>query len=437
MGVPVAAARAGLVGVTVLLALICDGGRAVAASLTEVEEHYREAIAAADRQDWSAYLAGIDRGLALAPGHPALVRRRAEALAQLGRGDEAMAVLRSAAGSGVEIDLDKHALLAPLRARADWPALEASLAAALAPRGEAPVTFTLPPDLVPEGIAWDPRDDVFYVGSVAQRRLLRVARDGSATDVIGPGEHGYLAGLGVAVDAGRRRLWAVSTAQPDDGLFDAATNFRSAVHVLDLNDGRLLWSHVTDQADSLGFNDVCVLPDGGAAVSVADRGQVLLFNRDGGAPRELAPRGSLPGANGLCVGPRGDCLYVSAYGLGLARVGLADGAITPATAPGADFTTVGIDGLYLLPGGDRLIAVQNYLGLDRVAVFALDDSGLVVGCRVLAARLPGFADPTTGAPAGDGFHFIANSFVSPFYGRADKGVVTGFGPSRVVRVDWR
>jgi hypothetical protein len=46
-----------------------------------------------------------------------------------------------------------------------------------------------------------------------------------------------------------------------------------------------------------------------------------------------------------------------------------------------------------------------------------------------------FVDPTTGAPARDGFHFIANSYVTPFSERKDKAVMTGFGASSVMRVD--
>ena len=158
-------------------------------------------------------------------------------------------------------------------------------------------------DLVPEGICHDPVDDVFYVSSVAQRKILRVARDGTASDFITPGAHGYLAGLGVAVDAQRRRLWAVSTAQADDGLFHAATVATSAVHVFDLDTGSLLWRHVTAQRDSLGFNDVCVLPDGGGAVAVTDRGQVLRFGPDGGAPVAMTAPGAMPGS-----GPDPACL---------------------------------------------------------------------------------------------------------------------------------
>ena len=398
-----------------------------------VETLYEEAVAAAVRKDWPAYLSAVDQALALAPGQPALQRRRAEAFAQLGRADEAMTVLRAMTGWGVELRLEANELLAPLRERADWPGLVAAATNALQPRGAMTLSFTVPQaDLVPEGIAYDPVDDVFYLGSVARRKIVRVNRDGHAVDLIAADEHGFLAGLGLAVDAGRRRLWAVSTAQPDDGMFNAATVHTSAVHVFDLATGALLWRHFTAQADSIGLNDICVLPDGGAVASVSDRGMVLRFGPDGGAPVALTRPGSLPGANGLCVGPGGDCLYVSAYVLGVMKVDLGNGAVTAATVPGADFTTSGVDGLYLADGA--LIAVQNYMGLDRVAKFRLRADGLIDGCRPLVARQEIFVDPTTGAIAPDGFHFIADSYVSPFYAREDKNVMTGFGRTRVMRV---
>ena len=116
------------------------------------------------------------------------------------------------------------------------------------------------------------------------------------------------------------------------------------------------------------------------------------------------------------------------------REDLDDGVISAAAVPGADFTTSGVDGLYLLPDGTGLIAVQNFLGLDRVARFRLRADGLVDDCRVLTARQEMFVDPTTGALAADGFHFIADSYVSPFYGREDKAVLTGFGRTRVMRI---
>lgn len=391
---------------------------------------YEDAVAAAGRSDWPAYLSAVEGALVAAPGHPALERRRAEALVQLGRLDEAAGVLRGLAGWGVKFKLEDNDLLAPLRARADWAGIVSAAAASLAPAGAMTQTFTLPlDDFIPEGIAWDPRRDVFYMGSVAQRKIVRVDRAGVCTDVIASGEHGYMEGLGLAVDAARDRLWAVSVAAAEDSLRAG----RSAVHVFDLATGALVWSWTSRAEDAFGFNDVCVLPDGGAAVSASERGLVLRFAADGGAPVAVAAPGAVPAANGICVAPDGAHLYVSAWGLGIMRLGLADGVVEPACVAGVGFTTVGVDGLYLV--GGSLVAVQNYGGLDRVARFSLGADGLIDGCTVLVSRQPSFVDPTTGAPARDGFHFIANSYVTPFFERKDKAVVTGFGKSSVMRVE--
>lgn len=390
---------------------------------------YEEAVAAAGRSDWPAYLSAVERALVAAPGHPALERRRAEALVQLGRLDEAARVLRGLAGWGVRFKLEDNELLAPLRERVDWVEIVSAAAASLAPSGAMTPTFTVPrDDLIPEGIAWDPRRDVFYMGSVAQRNIVRVDRAGACADVIASDEYGYMEGLGLAVDATRDRLWAVSVAAAEDSLRAG----QSAVHVFDLATGALAWSWTSRAEDAFGFNDVCVLPDGGAVVSASDRGLVLRFSVDGGAPVALTAPGAVPAANGLCVAPDGAHLYVSAWGLGIMRVGLADGVVEPACVAGAGFTTVGVDGLYLVDGA--LVAVQNYGGLDRVARFALRADGLIDGCTVLVSRQPSFVDPTTGAPAKDGFHFIANSYVTPFFERGDKAVRTGFGRSSVMRV---
>jgi hypothetical protein len=61
-------------------------------------------------------------------------------------------------------------------------------------------------DLIPEGIAYDPVDDVFYVSSIYRRKVLRVERSDRATDFVGEEQDGMLGGLGVKVDAKRRLL---------------------------------------------------------------------------------------------------------------------------------------------------------------------------------------------------------------------------------------
>src|SRR5206468_1872492 len=83
--------------------------------------------------------------------------------------------------------------------------------AKLARMDYAPVAFRIEdPALVPEGLAYDPKSDTFFMGSIAERRILRIDAQGVATQFAGI-EADLDAVLGVAVDSPRRRLYAVST----------------------------------------------------------------------------------------------------------------------------------------------------------------------------------------------------------------------------------
>jgi hypothetical protein len=76
------------------------------------------------------------------------------------------------------------------------------------------------------------------------------------------------------------------------------------------------------------------------------------------------------------------------------------------SAPG--ISLAGLDGMYVI--GEWLVGVQNLVGPGRVCAYALAAGhGRIVERRVLAAALPGFAAPTTGAFDGRGFYVVANS----------------------------
>jgi hypothetical protein len=76
---------------------------------------------------------------------------------------------------------------------------------------DAPVAFRLKdPKLIPEGIAYDPTSKRFFVGSVAQHKIIVTDAKGEARDFSAPGDK-LDAVLGLAVDAARGHLYAVST----------------------------------------------------------------------------------------------------------------------------------------------------------------------------------------------------------------------------------
>jgi sugar lactone lactonase YvrE len=395
---------------------------------------YQRGAAAAQDGDDALYLASMDEASRLAPGNPILLRHCAQALVRLGRTDEAFARLRAITALGASFDFGGYDDLAPLLKTDGWPAFEADHLASRGPSGSMELAFTLSEeDLIPEGIAYDAQADAFLLSSTAKRKIVRATRDGNCSDFIASGEHGYLCGLGLALDASRRRLWAVSDAPENAGLFDETTVGHSAVHVFDLDDGRLLFSHdfAPDEAGAFSLNDVTLLPNGDAVATASARGSLHLLPADGGDPREIVPAGRVGGANGIAVEPGGAIAYVSQYSIGIQRVDLASGQVESASRT-PSFSSCFVDGLYLRDR--RLFAVQNYGGLDRIVSFGLDESGHLADCRVHVARQEVFVDPTTGTFADGRFNFIADSRVEPFFSRKNKAVTIGFGNTHIYSI---
>jgi len=64
-------------------------------------------------------------------------------------------------------------------------------------------------DLFPEGIAYDPVEETFYLSS-GKRKIVTAHFDGSAKDFKSSGQDGLGETLGMKVDAKRRILWVVS-----------------------------------------------------------------------------------------------------------------------------------------------------------------------------------------------------------------------------------
>jgi hypothetical protein len=76
---------------------------------------------------------------------------------------------------------------------------------------DSPLAFRLhDPKLIPEGIAYDAKGNRFYIGSIAQRKILMTDGKGAARDFSAPNDK-LDPILGVTVDAAGTHLYAVST----------------------------------------------------------------------------------------------------------------------------------------------------------------------------------------------------------------------------------
>jgi sugar lactone lactonase YvrE len=261
-------------------------------------------------------------------------------------------------------------------------------------------------DLIPEGIAYDAADDVFYVSSIRHGKVVRVARDGTATDFA----TGLFATLGLKVDAARRRLWVASYAAPETAGYNAADEGRAAAYEFDLATGRLLRTISTTK--SL-LNDLAIAADGTVYITDSLAGRVLRVPPGATAAETFAEGFSYP--NGIALSDDGAQLFVADF-RGITRFGTwgpasaGPSGLKPARTltPPPGETLGAIDGLTWHRGS--LIAVQNAVGRPRILRIRLAP----VAVEVLESGNPLFVTPTTGTMAGDDYVYMANPQIRSF-----------------------
>ena len=268
---------------------------------------------------------------------------------------------------------------------------------------DSPVAFRLKdPKLIPEGIAYAAAGDRFFIGSIAQRKIIMTDAKGNAKDFSKPSDKLDTV-LGLAVDAERGHLYAVST----NGFLDEAKKERrNAVVRYDLKTNALLDRF--DAPDAMQLNDIVVAPDG--TLYVTDSASATLFRKkpDEKTLTRFGAAGALRGGNGIALGTDG-MLYV-ASSTGILRVDTATGE--PARLPQPDTVmTGGIDGLYWHEGD--LFGVQNVTNPGRVIRIKLAEKGTKIeGVTVLQSHHhPDFVEPTTATCAKGALHVLGNTYV--------------------------
>lgn len=356
--------------------------------------------------------AALERLVAQEPNDAVLTYFLASYRAQAGDRDGALAALEQTLrnGDGFLPTLDMFAKLADDRRFAE---LRARFSKRLPRKTDGRVAFTLPDRrLLPEGIAYDPVTHRFFVGSIARRAIYRIERDGSLTR-FSQKQAKLDSVLGLAVDASRRKLYAVSTsALTQQGKIER----RNAVMAFDLPSGH--WRRTFDIAAAQQLNDVAVAPDGSLLVTDSAGGGVFRIDPSAGTVQPLVPLGQARGANGIAVHPRGRIAYVAASRRPLS-IDLATGAVTPLALPARE-NAAAIDGLYWHEG--TLIGIQNVTTPARVVRLLLSGDGRAVTAieTLQSHHQRAFDEPTTAAIAADGLYVLARTQVTRY---GDKGEI--------------
>jgi hypothetical protein len=391
------------VGLFTCLLLALLGASMAAAPQGEKGEswlrHGRKALEEYRAKNYPAFLENVERAARAGPArHPWLMYQLARAYSLNGRTAEASKVLGELADMGLGVEAAGDDFKA-VHGAAGWAALSERLAAARAPVVRSRTAFDIPePDLLPEGIAYDPRRRTFYLGSVYKSKVVSLDSGGRRRDFKASGEDGLESVLGMRVDARRRLLWVCSNAR--DGA--------SYVHKFALDSGRLIKKYTLDERPAKRqFNDIALSRRGDAYVTDSLGATVYEIKAGDDELRPLFKFEAGLYPNGIALSADERRLYVAnVEGISLIDVGSKTAA---ALASGEGVATTGADGLYLYRGS--LVAVQNANPApDRVVrLFLSADGRRAERAQVLEANHPLYALPTTGVVVGDELFYVANT----------------------------
>ena len=373
-------------------------------------DHDRAARAARERRDWPAALRHAEILDSMVFGSPRVTLAIARAHANLRDTTRAAATLDRYARMGLTYDVRADSQLAWVAATPAFTPVRSRLAANGASRGMLRVAATMrQADFIGEGIAYDARRRRLLATSIRYGTVVAVGADGASRDFIDLKKDGGWAGLGLAIDSARGRLWISTMWYPHTNGVSAADSGKSSVFLYELATGKRVARYDLPRgAHEPG--DLCVSRGGDLFVSDGRAGTISVVRAGADSMALLVPAGQLLSPQGCAVSDRGaggrERVLVADYALGIASVDAVTGSV--AWLPRSSFVAAtGIDGMLL--DGDRLIGVQNGVDPHRVVALHLDaDHGSIGSVSVVAQDTARIHEPTHVAMMGSDVVFVAN-----------------------------
>ncbi|HEX3234566.1 MAG TPA: SMP-30/gluconolactonase/LRE family protein [Gemmatimonadales bacterium] len=369
----------------------------------------QEAARAYQTHDYRAFLTHAREAERLRPAHGGAIYNLACAYALTGDTAAALAMLDRFAGLGYAADVAADSDLAALRSTQGFQHVRQRLARNEAPLERSTVAFSLPErDLLTEGIAYDPQEKAFYLGSVHHRKIVRVDRRGRIGDFVPEGRDSLWAPLGMKVDPVRRALWVATAVMPQMAGFVPSDSGRSGIFRYDLASGRLTGRFLLPADDAFHVLGDLTIDRAGNVYAADSRSPAIYRVRaSGDTIQRFVSSPLLLAAQGLVLTPDERTMYVADYSRGILRIDMASGAMS--LLPTRDSVlALGIDGLYLI--GGRLVGIQNGVIPHRVVRLTLSPAGdSVTAGEVLERAHPRYAEPTLGVVVGHDLYYVANS----------------------------
>jgi hypothetical protein len=368
----------------------------------------RQAIAAYRAGNHAAYLENLQKANELRPNHPRILYNLSGAFALNAKPAEATAALNRVAAMGLDYPPEKDDDFASIKDSAEFKSIVAKFAENRKPVGAGQTAFTIPQTgLIAEGIAYDPADKSYYVGSVHQRKIIRIDSKGAARD-LATVDDGLWGVFGMKVDAARRILWVCTSTIGQMSGYDAEKDKNQATLLaIDLRGKAPIKRYpLADRSQPHVFGDLAIASNGDVYVSDSGKPAIFILRQGGRQLEPFTTSDKFGNLQGLVFGPEGRQLFVADYSNGVFSVELSTKAVT-LMAPPPNATLLGLDGIYY--SGNSLIAIQNGVAPQRVLRLNLDRGGKSFSSwQVIEANQPQHDDITLGVVIDSALFYIAN-----------------------------
>jgi len=370
---------------------------------------WRQATAAYEAKDYPTYFENLKAAVQFRPDNPTMKYNLAGANALVGNKQEALSLLANVAEMGLVYDPAADTDFESIKNSDEFKSILGLIEKNKAPINHSQVAFKLTEkDLITEGVAYDPVSETFYVGSIHQRKIVSVDKQGTIKD-FATEQNGLWSVFGLRVDAKQRALWVCSTVTPQMRGFQKEDQGKSAVLKFDLKTSKLVKQYsLPDQSKRHWFGDL----------EITSRGDVLVTDSQapGAVYAIFAEKDSLElfissepfrSPQGIVLSEDEKRLFIADYSIGVLVFDMATKKYVKLAAP-ANVSLIGIDGMYFYK--NSLIAIQNGVRPHRVIRLFLDRNfDRVERAEVIEANNHLFNEPTLGVLVKNELYYIANS----------------------------
>jgi glutamine cyclotransferase len=387
-----------MIKICILLLLIVTFADAQTAA-----ELFQQAQEAYEKKDYVANVRLLEKSIEAGADHPTILYFLARGYALTGNQDSAIRTLNQLADQRLSYKPEEDSQFASIHESRLFREVVERFQANLKPVEISKIALTIADSsFVPEGIAYDSRDQRFYFGGITPRKIVSY-KDGKFQEFSKP-EDGLWSVLGMKVDDQNRTLWVASSA------LNGEDKGRSGIFQYDLEKQKLMNRYILPEGNH-GLGEVSI--DSKGNVFATDSLSPAVYQiKDGNLVMIVGPE-PFRSPQGACFFKDEKILFVADYSRGIFAIDPATGKHRKLTRSKETTSVSGIDGLYCHNG--TLIAIQNGVQPNRILrIHVNQDATNIERIDILESNHNLYPEPTLGVLVGENLYYIANSMIAPY-----------------------